>query len=218
MADYQVVDAEKLNSDLSAVANSIRAQAEINDGLLLLFPDGFISAVEGIKKGIIPTEIINITQNVSNMDITMGKLLNVNVPVPDGYINLADVISHCTRHVNSSYTPPSNQILNNVSITIKDSNGEYLKPKVFIMFHNARIENSGTDTAKVAVTASVTIAGDDGALLYRHSSGIYYHSTYKACSNQSSSRYFNPTSTGVQGVASDFYLQSGKQYLWYAWG
>lgn len=80
MADYKVVDAEKLNADLSGVANAIRAKAETSGGLV--FPEGFISAVNGIKKGIIPTEIIDITSNnISNQDITYGKTLNVNVPV-----------------------------------------------------------------------------------------------------------------------------------------
>lgn len=80
MADYKVVDAEKLNADLSGVANAIRTKAETSGGLV--FPEGFISAVNGIQKGIIPTEIINITSNnISNQDITYGKTLNVSIPV-----------------------------------------------------------------------------------------------------------------------------------------
>lgn len=77
MADYKVVDAEKLNSDLSAVANSIRAKAETNGDLI--FPDGFISAVEGFQKGIIPTGTKNITTNGTH-DVTEFASALVNVP------------------------------------------------------------------------------------------------------------------------------------------
>lgn len=44
-------------------------------------------AINKVRSGyILPEEIINIVENVSNMDISKGKTLNVNVPVPDGYI------------------------------------------------------------------------------------------------------------------------------------
>ena len=176
-------------------------------------------AINKVRSGyILPSEIINISSNVQDMDIKNGKILNVNVPVPDNYINLADIITHTTKYAASEYTPTENTVMNNISIPVKDENGNYFKPKVFVMFHNSRIENSGTSTSQIAVTSSFTIADDAGNLLYKRTSGVYYNSTYKACSNQSGSRYFKPINTGVQGVASDFYLQKDKQYLWYAWG
>ena len=72
---------------------------------------------------VLPSEIINIVSNVSDMDITNGKTLNVNVPpsIPSGYIkptgNLTDSLitrgSNLTGHaatipagyyVNSAFT------------------------------------------------------------------------------------------------------------------
>ena len=90
-------------SNLSDVANAIRTKAETSGGLV--FPEGFISAIDGIQKGIIPTETINITQNVSNMDITYGKTLNVNVPAyfPNNAIHYFNLSSNKT----GSSTPSS---------------------------------------------------------------------------------------------------------------
>lgn len=176
-------------------------------------------AINKVRSGyILPTEIINIVENVSNMDISKGKTLNVNVPVPDGYINLADVLNHCTRSASSEYTPTSNVTISDVEIAIKDANGNYLKPKIFVIFHNSRIENADTSVTKFALTSSITVADNDGNLLYTHAGGIYKNTTFGACGAQSASRYFNPINTGVQGIGSSYYLQSGKQYLWYAWG
>lgn len=48
-------------------------------------------AISKVKSGyVMPAEIINIVSNVSNMDITNGKTLNVNVPVPDGYVRFTE--------------------------------------------------------------------------------------------------------------------------------
>lgn len=49
MANYKVVDAERLDADLASVADSIRAKAGTADQMA--FPDGFKSAVEGIQTG-----------------------------------------------------------------------------------------------------------------------------------------------------------------------
>ena len=49
MANYKVVDADRLDADLASVADSIRAKAGTADQMA--FPDGFKSAVEGIQAG-----------------------------------------------------------------------------------------------------------------------------------------------------------------------
>lgn len=46
MANYKKVDADQLNAGLTSVANAIRERAGTEDQLA--FPDGFVSAVEGI--------------------------------------------------------------------------------------------------------------------------------------------------------------------------
>ena len=47
MADYKVVDSEKLDDDLSAVADSIKAKTGKNEPLI--FPEGFTSAIDEIR-------------------------------------------------------------------------------------------------------------------------------------------------------------------------
>ena len=77
MADYKVVDAEKLNSDLSAVAESIRAKGANGD---LIFPDGFISAVANISTGITP--IGNLTDSlITRSSNSSGH----KATIPEGY-------------------------------------------------------------------------------------------------------------------------------------
>lgn len=46
MANYKVVDAEQLDNDLTSVADAIREKSGTDDSLA--FPEGFVSAVEGI--------------------------------------------------------------------------------------------------------------------------------------------------------------------------
>lgn len=49
MANYKVVDADQLDADMATVADAIRSKAGTEDALR--FPDGFVSAVEGIEVG-----------------------------------------------------------------------------------------------------------------------------------------------------------------------
>ena len=46
MADYMIVDAIKLDADLTSVANAIRARA--GTSAKIAFPDGFSSAIRRI--------------------------------------------------------------------------------------------------------------------------------------------------------------------------
>ncbi len=47
MADYRVVDAEQLDTDLSSVADAIRTKAGTMESMA--FPDGFVNAANGIQ-------------------------------------------------------------------------------------------------------------------------------------------------------------------------
>ena len=49
MANYQVVDADKLDSDLTVVADAIRERA--GTSAKMVFPDGFADAVRNIQTG-----------------------------------------------------------------------------------------------------------------------------------------------------------------------
>lgn len=57
MADYQVVDREQLDADLTDVANHIRAKAEISTPLE--WPDGYKAAVDSIPTGVELPELTN---------------------------------------------------------------------------------------------------------------------------------------------------------------
>lgn len=49
MANYKVIDADQLDSDLTSVADSIRAKGGTSDALV--FPDGFVTAISAIQAG-----------------------------------------------------------------------------------------------------------------------------------------------------------------------
>lgn len=60
MANYRVVDADKLDADLTTVADAIRAKGGTSEKLA--FPDGLVSAVEGIETASVLGEL-SITEN-----------------------------------------------------------------------------------------------------------------------------------------------------------
>lgn len=89
MAEYVVVDKEKLDSDLTIVADSIRAKGGTTEELE--FPLGMKEAVESIKTGITKPEqekTIEITENgTTEVTPDEGKVLSkvtVNVEVESG--------------------------------------------------------------------------------------------------------------------------------------
>lgn len=57
MADYQVVDREKLDADMTSVADHIRAKAEIS--IPLEWPEGYKAAVDAIQTGVELPELTN---------------------------------------------------------------------------------------------------------------------------------------------------------------
>lgn len=227
MADYKVVDAEKLNSDLSAVAKSIREQADPNGGLLL-FPDGFISAVNGIQKGIIPTDIINIDSNVSDYDITYGKTLNVNVQPSSEYIKKTDTNLYTTKFACGIYRPPSDTQISNVSITVG------FKPKIFYMRQVEGINSASTRYYIVAMWMMLdnnyayfegkpdgstnTVTGGPVALYLQNNNNT---KTARSTHSNGTKNRFTATDNGVKGSGSsesNMYCATGKGFQWYAWG
>lgn len=97
MAVYKVVDTEQLEADLTSVANSIRTKGGTTEELS--FPNGFTSAILNISgegSTVVAkeeqTKTLDVVENGTHT-ITPddGKVLssatvNVNVPIPDGYI------------------------------------------------------------------------------------------------------------------------------------
>lgn len=70
MADYQVVDREQLDADMTDVADHIRAKAEISTPLE--WPDGYKAAVDAIQTGV---ELPELTNPGAASDLLAGKEL-----------------------------------------------------------------------------------------------------------------------------------------------
>lgn len=70
MAEYKVVDAEKLDADLSSVADAIRTKGGTTESLP--FPQGFVDAVGAIESGGGTEEIENIIDQSGVLDSTDG--------------------------------------------------------------------------------------------------------------------------------------------------
>ena len=49
MAEYKVIDTEQLNADLTSIAEAIRTKGDTSE--TLEFPEGFVSAIEGLPEG-----------------------------------------------------------------------------------------------------------------------------------------------------------------------
>lgn len=59
-------------------------------------------AINKVKSGyVLPTETYNITSEVRDLDITMGKTLNVIMSIPDGYIDKTKICHFATGVVNN---------------------------------------------------------------------------------------------------------------------
>lgn len=70
MADYQVVDREQLDADMTDVADHIRAKADISTPLE--WPDGYKAAVDAIQTGV---ELPELTNPGAASDLLAGKEL-----------------------------------------------------------------------------------------------------------------------------------------------
>lgn len=90
MANYKVVDADKLDAAMTSVADAIRAKSGTDDSLA--FPDGFVSAVEGIQAG----EEIGYGTN--------GMIYIENVVVPD-YVTTLTANVYAANGFKSVYAP-----------------------------------------------------------------------------------------------------------------
>ena len=67
---------------------------------------------------IIPSGTLAITSN-GTKDVKNYENVNVNVPVPSGYINIADTLNYCTKLKYGEYTPTSDVLISSASISGK---------------------------------------------------------------------------------------------------
>ena len=182
-------------------------------------------AINKVKSGyVLPTEIYNIFSNVSDLDITMGKTLNVDIQPSDEYIKKSDTNIYTSKFACGIYRPSSETHIANVSITVG------FKPKIFYMRMFEGV--STTNTTKRYVVAMIMVLDNN----YAHFSGkndgtnamgtggpvsVYYSSSARSDHSQGANNRFSATDTGVKGSGStgaSIYCQSGKGFQWYAWG
>ena len=93
MALDKLVDSSQLDSDLTSIANAIRAKG--GTSAQMAFPAGFVSAVQAIPAGTTPTgtKQISITQNgTTTEDVTnyASAQITVAVPQPSGSTTVTD--------------------------------------------------------------------------------------------------------------------------------
>lgn len=221
MADYKIVDAEKLNSDLSAVANSIREKVETGG---LVFPDGFISSIDMIKTIINDTRPNVITENGTH-ETDGYSHINVNVQPSDEYIKKSDTWNYTTQFAYGTHKVASDTLVTNDSINIG------FKPKIFLI----RNKNSvSSNSSRYYLLTSVSVVNNDYNFVVVYpdgstktnasiASGLHLTSS-KATSAQSNSvnNLFHPTNNGVAGnnatTGTTVYLKANVEYFWFAWG
>lgn len=88
MANYKVVNADQLDADLTAVADSIRARAGTTEELT--FPEGFQSAVEGIPD-LLELQINQKLTAYTNPNITVGRSYMFKEVQHLEYVNLPNL-------------------------------------------------------------------------------------------------------------------------------
>ncbi|MBO5935662.1 MAG: hypothetical protein J6Q94_09280 [Clostridia bacterium] len=184
-------------------------------------------AINKVKSGyVLPTEIYNIYSNVSDLDITMGKTLNVDIQPSADYIKKADTNIYTSDFACGIYRPSSDTRISNVSITVG------FKPKIFYMRQFEGINSTSTRYYILAMWMMLdnnyayfagkpdgstnTVTGGPVAL-YLQDNPKTARSTH---SNGTNNR-FTATDNGVKGNGSSestMYCASGKGFQWYAWG
>ena len=191
MADYKVVDAEKLNADLSGVANAIRAKAETSGGLV--FPEGFISAVEGIQPS---SDYIK----KSDTNIYTSKFA-CGIYRPSSETHIANV------SITVGFKPKIFYMRMFEGVSTTNTTKRYVVAMIMVLDNNyAHFSGKNDGTNAMGTGGPVS---------------VYYSSSARSDHSQGANNRFSATDTGVKGSGStgaSIYCQSGKGFQWYAWG
>lgn len=180
-------------SNLSAVAKAIREQADPNGGLLI-FPDGFISAVEGIQKGITPTGTKNITTNGSH-DVTEFASALVNVPL---------------QHTRISKTTGSSAT-QNYSIPLSEI-GFTPRAYAIIMYNTSDVSSAVSNQPHIVGTANnLGSANPAGCISASNKGAIKLQTVGGSFKGAVNGTNFTFTSTYA-------YLRGSTRYYFYFWG
>lgn len=223
MPNYKIVDADQLDADMESVADKIRSKS--GTSAKLSFPDGFMADIDKIKweipDGYIkPTETINITENVSNRDITNGKTLNVNVPTgvfPIGNLSDEVIIRESGNATHKATIPAGYYVANDLilsewktgQVTANGTKGAALTvpysaigfvPKVGFV-----ILNAGSVSTNAMLCFMTIPAGS--RYIYRTSSGVTSAGSLNATFNTNGMSFPAANSSSAYTV---------NQYRWFA--
>jgi hypothetical protein len=179
MADYQVVDREQLDADMTDVADHIRAKAEISTPLS--WPDGYKAAVDAIQTGV---ELPELTNPGAASDLLAGKeLIGADGEVVVGTVPERDsddlIVSNNGIVVPAGhYTKQASAVLDSVelatpSIEVSDNGlitARVVQPSGYVSFsaksQTKQLPTQGattitpTDTPQKAVEAGTYVTGD----------------------------------------------------------
>lgn len=130
------------------------------------------------------------------------------------YIDIADIISHCTQSANGSYTKTSDTTMNNISVTVG------FRPKVFVLTNLGGVVSNSTSTAKNHLLTSLIVCDDEGNILLKFSSYLYYTSSgFMGSRSASAANTLAATENGViGGSGTSVVARANVEYQWYAWG
>lgn len=160
---------------------------------------------------IIPSGTKNIVSNGTH-DVTSFASVLVDVPIPDGYISISDILTHTTQQKSGTYTG-TGKTLENISIAVG------FKPKIFILVNDDAIY-SDSAASPYSLLSAAMIYNDNGNELISRSSFVLKGDFTKGYGRggQSGGTCFKPTSNGVQGVGKNVKANRGMNYNWFAWG
>lgn len=164
---------------------------------------------------IVPSGTKTINANGTGIDVKSYANVDVNVPIPSGYVDLSTLKMHCTQYNSDEFASKGSRI-DSVSITVG------FQPKIFLVRNNAAVRGTSSTANKYWMLSSLMVYDDAGHVHHR-TSFVYYSgssSSYKYAGGQSNTNYFEPTATGVQGVGTGVYMNDNETglYSWYAWG
>ena len=162
MADYLTTDTE-----LTSVANAIRTKG--GTSAALVYPAGFVSAIEAIPTGIAPTGTISITEN-GTVDVTQYATADVNVsggggnPTADEndviFIDYDGTIRYSYTAANFANLTAMPENPTHDGLTAQGWNWSLSDAKTFVATHKQLIIGQLYDTDDTKSRLYIYIAGD----------------------------------------------------------
>lgn len=180
-----------------SVAEQNNAQIERLKGLI---KDSFTACSE--KDATMPS-----TELFANLP---GTIRSIQTGVPDGYINLADVINHCTQSDSGTFTG-SGQTCEKLSI------GLSFRPKIILVAATTPITTSNTGSP-YEICAVWRVYNDDFDVLRDNCVFVYKSGSSAKSGHTVSNGLRGNANNTITGWGTSAKFASGVTYSWYAWG